>query len=492
MVESKRSLPLARSLSARLLVLTAAFVMLAEVLIYAPSIARYRWTYFEDHIAAGHLAALALEATPDQMVDPKLEKELLRHVGAHGVVLQRAMSKALMLSDEMPPSVDVMIDLRRGSFIDKIADAFATLVQQDNRVLRVRGPSPQDPNIIVEVILDETPLRYDMYDFSGRILAVSLVISLIAASFVYFSLLWLMVRPLRRLTESMVAFREQPEDPTRIIEPSRRGDEIGLAEREFAVLQRRLRAALGHRARLATLGEAVAKINHDLRGILSTAQLVSDRLASSNDPEVRRATPVLMKSIDRAVTLCSRILDFSRPRPEIAAESFALGDLVTDMATALSPALPPGAEISHNVPADLDMFADREQLFRALSNLVRNAAEAGATRIVLAARMDMTPLGRRAIVEIADNGPGLPEPVRQRLFQPFSGVRSGGTGLGMAIARDLARAHGGELTLVSTGPEGTAFRFSLPQPDEMPPKALRPPPKTPKTAAPRGATRAAE
>lgn len=487
MVEPKRSLPLLRSLSARLLVLTAVFVMLAEVLIYAPSIARFRWTYFEDHIAAGHLAALALEATPDQMVDPKLQRELLEHAGAHGVVLQRAMSKALVLSDDMPPSVDVMIDLRRGSFFDKIADAFGTLLERNNRVLRVRGPSPQDPKIIVEVILDETPLRHAMYDFSGRILAVSLVISLIAAAFVYISLLWLMVRPLRRLTESMVAFREQPEDPNRIIEPSRRGDEIGLAEREFAVLQRRLRAALGHRARLATLGEAVAKINHDLRGILSTAQLVSDRLASSNDPEVRRATPVLMKSIDRAVTLCSRILDFSRPRPEIAAETFVLNDLVNDMAAALSPVLPPGAEISHNISNELDIYADREQLFRAFSNLIRNAAEAGATRVAVGARFEATPVGRRAIIEIADNGPGLPEPVRQRLFQPFAGTRAGGTGLGMAIAHDLARAHGGDLTLVSTGPEGTAFRFSLPQPAQTPPRTLRPPPKTT-----REATRAAE
>jgi signal transduction histidine kinase len=483
MNEPKRSLPLLRSLSARLLVLTAVFVMLAEVLIYAPSIARFRWTYFEDHIAAGHLAALALEATPDQMVDPALERELLRHVGAHGVVLQRAMSKALMLSADMPPSVDVMVDLRRGSFFGKIADAFVTLFQRHNRVLRVRGPSPQNPKIIVEVILDETPLRYAMYDFSGRILALSIVISLIAAALVYVTLHWLMVRPMRRLTESMVAFREQPEDPNRIIEPSRRSDEIGLAEREFAVLQRRLRAALGHRARLATLGEAVAKINHDLRGILSTAQLVSDRLASSNDPEVRRATPVLMKSIDRAVTLCSRILDFSRPRPEIAAESFALGELVTDLAAALSPVLPAGAEITQSVPSDLEVYADREQLFRVLSNLVRNAVEAGATRVAIGARQETGTTGRRAIIEIADNGPGLPEPVRQRLFQPFAGTaRNGGTGLGLAIARDLARAHGGDLTLVSTGPEGTAFRLSLPQPAQTPPRAQRPLRKTKRAA----------
>jgi signal transduction histidine kinase len=231
------------------------------------------------------------------------------------------------------------------------------------------------------------------------------------------------------------------------------------------------------------LGEAVAKINHDLRGILSTAQLVSDRLASSNDPEVRRATPVLMKSIDRAVTLCSRILDFSRPRPEIAAESFALGELVTDLAAALSPVLPAGAEVTQSVPSDLEVYADREQLFRVLSNLVRNAVEAGATRVAVGARQETGPTGRRAVIEIADNGPGLPELVRQRLFQPFAGTaRNGGTGLGLAIARDLARAHGGDLTLVSTGPEGTAFRLSLPQPAQTPPRVQRMPPKAKRAA----------
>lgn len=467
MTESSRPSPLLHSLSARLLVFTAVFVMVAEVLIYVPSIARYRWSYLEDRLATAHLAALALEATPDNSVGRDLERELLRHVGAHGVVIQRATTKALMLSDEMPPAVDVAIELEGETFLQKIIGAFDTLVQPRNRVLRVCGISPHDPSIGVEVVLDEAPLRYEMYRFSGRILGLSLIISMVAAVFVYISLHWLLVRPMRRLTETMIAFRHQPEDPNRVIAASQRRDEIGVAEREFAVLQRQLRAALGHRARLATLGEAVAKINHDLRGILSTAQLVSDRLATSNDPEVRRATPVLMKSIDRAVTLCSRILDFSKPRPEIVPESFALCDLATDVAAALSPIIPDGAEVTHGIPAEIVIHADREHLFRAFSNLIRNAVEAGATRIVIRGRRETHGNGFRAVVEIADNGPGLPEPVRQRLFQPFAGsARTGGSGLGLAIAYDLVRAHGGELILVSTGPEGTAFRLILPQPEK--------------------------
>lgn len=249
MPDSSKSLPPPhRSLSARLLVLTMFFVMLAEVLIFVPSVARFRSNYFEDRIAAAHLAALALEATPDNLLSRELQDELLRHVGAHSVVLQRRESKALILSDETSLQIDDMINLRREMFFDRIAAVVETLVQSKNRVVRVRGPSPQDQNMTVELVMDETPLRAAMWDFTERILFVSAIVSFVTAVLVYLSLRWLMVRPMRRLTESMMAFRENPDDPSRVIIPSRRTDEIGLAEVELATLQQRLRAALGHRS----------------------------------------------------------------------------------------------------------------------------------------------------------------------------------------------------------------------------------------------------
>lgn len=454
-----------RSLSARLLVLTILFVMIAEVLILAPSLARFRWTYFEDRIASAHLAALALEAAPEAPLSPALRDELLGYVGVHSIVLQKTQAKALVLTDEIRPDIDDMVSLRRGGFFDKIAGAFETLMQSDNRVLRVRGPSPYDRTLTVEIVIDETPLREAMIDFAQRILALSIIISLMAAALVYFALLWLLVRPMRRLTESMIAFHDHPEDPNRVIEPSARRDEIGVAERELAAMQTGLRGALAQRARLAALGEAVAKINHDLRNILSTAQLVSDRLATSSDPQVRRSTPVLMKAIDRAIALCTRTLDFARPRPEIVSSDFRLRDLVIDVTASLLPLLADKAEIMNSVGADLVIHADREQLARVLSNLLRNAAQAGATRIAVGGRLERAP-ARRIVIDVADNGPGLPAHVQQRLFQPFVGTsREGGSGLGLAIVRDLVRAHGGDVTLVSTGEDGSAFRLVLPQPD---------------------------
>jgi signal transduction histidine kinase len=459
--------PPARSLSAGLLVLAVAFVMLAEVLIYTPSIARFRKVYLEERLANGHLAILALEATPEKMVSQALADRLLAHTGAHNVVLRDPVSdRKLMLMRASPPIPDATFDLRQGTFLDLIRDAFATLVQRDNRVLRVIGGSPKDPEVVMEVILDETPLRLEMYGYSRRILGLSIVISLITASLLYLALQALFVRPMRRITESMMAFEENPEDDTRVIDPSRRRDEIGVAQRQLAAMQQALRAALKQRERLAALGTAVSKINHDLRNALSTMQLVSDGLADSKDPYVRKVAPRLMDAVDRAVQLCSQTLEFTREGPPaMHRERFVLTGLVDEvralLTEPLSPGLAPadGGELVNAVDADLVVEADREQLFRVLSNLGRNAIEAGAAQVTISARS----APGATLIDVDDDGPGLPEEARHKLFQPFTGsTRKGGTGLGLPIARDVMRAHGGDISLVETGPNGTRFRLVLP------------------------------
>src|SRR5438045_5102372 len=104
-----------RSLSARLLVLTIFFVMLCEVLIFVPSVARYRMAWLDNHIAAGHIAILAMEASPTGQVDPALKNELLRHVGAHAVILHRPDGVVQMLDSPTPPKPDVTFDLNKGN-----------------------------------------------------------------------------------------------------------------------------------------------------------------------------------------------------------------------------------------------------------------------------------------------------------------------------------------------------------------------------------------
>ena len=462
MIGMKLSLPpLARNLSARLLLLTVAFVMLAEVLIYAPSVGRYRLVYLEERLAAAHLAILALDATPDQAIGKGLERELLEHVGAYSVGLTRPGVGKLMLMVSAPGPVDASFDLREGKFFGLIRDAFVTLAEDGGRVLRVVGISPKDQTTLVEVVLDEAPMRAGMVGYSERILALSLGISLFTAALVYLSLHLLLVRPMHTITGSMARFRADPEDPSRIIKPSARTDEVGVAQRELAEMQLGLRRALQQRARLAALGAGVTRISHDLGNILATARLVSDRLVDSEDPEVRRVTPTLLAAIDRAVNLCAQTLSFtSEGAPKVKRSRFDLGELVSEVGASVPEQLSGETVWRNAIETRLEIVADRDQLHRVLSNLGRNAVQAGAARIEIGAQR--APDGG-VTIEISDDGPGLSPRARERLFAPFAGSsRQGGTGLGLAIARELMRAHGGDIRLERSTSEGTCFRLDLP------------------------------
>lgn len=460
--------PLAHGLSVRLLVLTIFFVMLAEIAIYVPSIARFREQYLEERISTAHLATLALEVMPNAELSESVAMKLLDQAGAYGIALSGPGMVKRALYRKMPPSGDRIINMEMTTPWQMISDAFETLIQRDNRVLRVLGYSQQEGGVMLEVIIDETPMRQAMYDYSARIMALSIAIALLTAGLVFVSLQWLMVRPIRNLTENMMAFRSDPENPSRMIEPSGRDDEIGMAERELCVMQRDLRTALTQRARLAAIGAAVAKISHDLRNILQTASVVSDRIATIIDPEVRRMTPRLIESIDRAINLCRHTLSYARENlPPPHRSRFLLHTLADDVGA--DQMLSNGAVFAWEnfIGGDIEVAADREQLFRALSNLVRNAAEAGAKHVRISGKKT------NGIVHltVADDGPGVPAKARENLFQPFVGsAKPGGAGLGLVIARDILRAHGGDIALAETTGKGTVFRLELP---------AEPPPETP-------------
>ncbi|MBT3358212.1 MAG: HAMP domain-containing histidine kinase [Rhodospirillales bacterium] len=456
------------SLSARLLLLTAVFVMIAEFLIYAPSISRFRKVYLENIIAESHLAGLALEATADAMVSEDLENELLFHAGAYAIVLNRAERRMLALSKDMPPKVDRTLDLRDASATDWLPAAFDTLFQEDNRVLRVVARSPKDSGVTVEVVIDETPMRMAMYDYSTRILQLSVVISLITGCAVFLSLQWLLVGPMRRVMHSMGSFQEDPEDEARIIVPGARLDEIGEAERQLAGMQRDIRAALHQKSRLATLGAAVAKINHDLRNSLATAMLVSDKLAQISDPEVQKVAPRLFGAIDRAVHLCSQTLNFvgdGTPKVRLSLVNLhALALEVEDMLKTFCEGDPKHLAVcelqwQNRIDPEIEIEADNNQLIRVIENLARNSAQAGASVFTLDARLE----GERIFIDISDNGPGFPPQAMENLFQPFSGSAGrSGTGLGLVIVRDVVRAHDGDIVLAKSDETGVIFRIELP------------------------------
>lgn len=447
-------------LSTKLLVLTAVFVMLSEIFIYLPSIARYRLGFLNNVLSDAHLASLALDAAPDNMVSPELTRKLLSHAKALVIVKRMADAPRQVLIAEMPPKVSRRVNLGNPMFFPLIWDAIDVLLNGGDRVLRIVGPSPRDPATALEVLISEKPLRDGMLKYSQRILFLSLVISFFTACLVFLTLHWFIVRPVKRLTENMVRFSDDPTDEARLLEPGRRHDEVGLAEHEYSHMQKNLLTTLRQNERLAALGAAVTRINHDLRNMLASAQLVSDRLESSKDPGVQRIAPTLVRSIDRAVRLCTQTLDFAKDsKATQKVEPFMLPELAAELAAVHGPEYPDVA-FSADMPGDLTIVADRGQIFRALSNLMRNAAQSGARQITVSARAPDS----RVEITVADDGPGLPEEIREALFKPFkTRPGTGGTGLGMAIAHEIVSAHGGTIELLSSDADGTRFLLTLPQ-----------------------------
>ncbi len=454
-------------LSGKLLVLTILFVMIAEVLIYVPLIANFRLNWLNDRLAAARTAALVLDAAPSGMVPESLARQILDSVGAKAVALKMGNQRRLLAISDVPPVIDDDIDMRAVSYFRAVTDAFDTLVCPDNAVMRVVGPAPMGGDFL-EIVVEEAPLRAAMLRFSVNILLLSLVISGITAALVYLALHYLFVRPMRRITANMTAFRDDPENPGRIIVPSARKDEIGTAEHELATLQRDLASMLHQKNRLAALGLAVSKINHDLRNLLASAQLFSDRLSSLPDPRVQRFAPKLMRALERAIAFCQSTLSYGRAQ-EAAPDRkpILLEPLVAEVYETLG--LGPEASIRwiSAVERGLTVEADADQLFRILLNLARNALHALESRAVQDPGRDQIRItGRRqgavVVIEVSDTGPGLSERARSHLFEAFQGsTHTGGAGLGLAIAAELVRAHGGDIRLVE-GTIGATFHITIP------------------------------
>jgi signal transduction histidine kinase len=444
----------------------AVFVIVAEVLIFVPSVARFRVDYLQGRLELAQLGALALLATPDAVVTPDLEDELLRTAGVYNVVLRRDEVRELVLASPMPVPVAATYDLRDASDLRLMRDAMRVLLVDDSRVLRVIGRTERGAGSEIEITLPETPLRAELLAYGRRILFISLLISMATAALLFFAVRSLIVRPIDRVVAHMMAYRDDPEDARRVIEPAGGARELVEAETALRELQLRLTGALRQKDRLAALGGAVAKISHDLRNMLTTAQLLADRLETSADPAVRRTAPKLVASLSRAVSLCERTMTFGRaeePAPELT--DVPLRPIVEEVLEAERLAATSGrATFAAEVPDGLWVRADPDQLFRVLTNLVRNAGQAiEATGAPGSVRVSAGREGEATTILVSDTGPGLPAKARENIFQPFrGGARRGGAGLGLVIAAELVRGHGGKLALAATGPEGTTFRITLP------------------------------
>jgi signal transduction histidine kinase len=456
-------------LAGRVLILFAGLVMIAEVAVFVTSIVNYRDNWLRNRLSAGFTAALVFEGIPSEALSPEVTRSLLDSVGARIIVLKANGARRILAASDLPPKVDEIYDVQTTSFPAMLAATYRTLFAVDGRVLTVLGEAPQGSEA-VELTLDEAPLKRALEHAAQRVVTWSLITSLLAAAFAVAIIHVTMLRPVRRLTTSLTAFANDPENPAHIIVASGRDHEIGHAEAALALMQDTLARELKQKKHLAALGLAVAKINHDMRNMLASAQLLSDRLAGVDDPLAQRLAPKLVATLDRAIGFCQATLTYGRaadPPPQLRA--MPLRPVVADAVETTALSGHGLLQIHNAVPDRCEIVGDPDHMFRILINLLRNAAEAldraGAApgqepKITITAQR----VGAEVVIEVADTGPGIPPSARTTLFAPFqASQRHGGSGLGLAIAADLARAQAGRLVLASADDDlGTRFHIILP------------------------------
>lgn len=458
--------PITSSLRSRLLILTFIFVMVVSVFVYLPSIATFRADFLEKRLENAQIAALALEERGTNSVSPELEQELLTQAGVIAVIIRSEDRSMFLGFDVMPEEVDETYDLRNPSLGMLILDAFTTLDEAGGRVIRVVGKPMSAQTRWLEITFAESELHDALRNYSNNALVLAIIVSLITGILVYLALHWMLVRPMRRVKDNIVAFRRRPEVPRKARRAGFRSDEIGLVERELARMQEEVRRALHQKNNLAALGEAVAKINHDLRNILATAQLASDALQRVEHPRVQKISRRLMTAVSRAVALCEATIRHGKAEDPVPEKTdVSLYDLAFDVAISLG--LTEGDyRFICDIDEDFTIHVDPEQFHRVLLNLCRNAAEVQGPDGLI--EIDAMKDGEGTThMTIRDNGPGIPETVRPQLFKAFTSAKAGGTGLGLATARDMVLAHGGQIGLGETGPDGTTFNICMPGSDDL-------------------------
>jgi len=456
----KRAHLLDNSLSARVIVYSLLVTVLVTSLMSIPLVAHYSENWLKERVAASYLISLASGVFSDESVSPDLQKQLLRQASVQGITVVKTDGSTLMLGPEMPLTHDYYYDLRQSSIHTMLHLLIRVNSSPGKKVIHITDNAPGKESVLVEIDVGCHDLFEQAKEGTKRALGTALFTALLMSIFFYVFLQITVGFPLQRLTNGILAFRSNPNNVCHAALPSGRIDEIGIAEEAFQQMQNDIRSALALRARLAAIGMAVTKIQHDLRGSLSSAMVVSDALETSHDPEVRRVLPGLIGAIDRAVELCRSSINYAKEGSlKLQMERFSLSDLIDDSFEECC-SMRQG-ELVNLIPAGLPIVADRIHLCRAIGNLVKNALEAEADKIVISAviKEDMIEM------DVTDNGTGIPDKVKQQLFRPFmSSTKIGNSGLGLSIANDVVLAHGGSISIVTSEPGRTVFSVRLPAP----------------------------
>jgi len=453
-------------LSEKLILLTIAFVMLAESVIFIPSVATFRQEWLKERAESAGLIALAIQGVPDYEGSEMLSKAFMTDTGVEMVAAETDGMSELILG--MAPDSEIIetIDLREAGRLPPMGKALGTLIFEREGCLRVIADSPVMGQSSVEYLVPHTVLRGAMWDYFRNIFALSVVIALITGLLIYLALSGMIVRPVRQLASQLRRFREDPLKTYNFGPPAARRDEIGDLQREFGQMKQDVRSSFRQRDRLAALGLAVAKIQHDLRNILNAAQLVSDRIAMDPDERVAKMGKRLERVIDRGIRIATDTLDYTRQdkdgveREKLRMATF-LGEIAADTLGGFK-----GLKFINKVPTNLTVIADPDHTYRLFHNLFRNAGQAMdamQTTSPRELRLSANLSGEMAHIHIVDTGPGLPEKTKANLFKPFAGASgAGSTGLGLSISHELAVEQGGSLDLVKSDDNGTEFRVSLP------------------------------
>ncbi|MEN3931391.1 HAMP domain-containing sensor histidine kinase [Microvirga sp. W0021] len=454
-------------LSGRLLILTILFATIAEILIYIPALSYYRRALLNDRISAAHIAALVMDVSSGKQLSPENEMEVLHGVGVKYLAFERNGVRNLLAEGTINPHISKVVDLRDSSWNEMLYGALDDLWGGKSGSSRIIGNAPGMSS--VEIIIERRPLQRELIAFSKIFLGYSIFTSLVTAGLLYWALQWIIVAPVLRLSRSITHFAQSPEDTTRIIKISGRGDEIGLAEDALEKMERSLAEELRKKRHLAELGLAVSKINHELRNIFTTAQLLADRLENVPDDLVQRTVPRLVSVLDRAIAFCEATLAFGRVQEEEPKrEVFPVLDILNDSEELAG--FPTGKEIriSIDVAKDIVVDADREQLTRVIANIMRNSFQALSEANVSQKEIKImaAKAAQATSITIEDNGVGVPEIIRKNLFKPFQSSKAGqaknaGSGLGLAIAAEIIELHGGSIVLNEVE-QGASFTITIP------------------------------
>lgn len=454
-------------LSGKLLLLTVLFVMISEVLIFVPSVANYRNNWLNDRLSVGGVAATLLSET--ETLSPRVQFELLEATGAKAISLALGDTRKLIALSDEPLNITKTIDMTRNTSWDAIPCSLQFLFGMRKDDVRVIGEVDMRSGGRVDMVFGEETLRKDIQSYALNILKLSLIISGLTAALVYLSIRALLLRPLQRLSFSMKRFGDAPENAREIIKPSGRNDEVGDAEIELQSMQKSLNKTLSQQRRMAALGLAVSKINHDMRNLLASAQLFMERLELIPDPTVQRVAPKILASLDRAASYTSSVMSYGKateaaPELRVVRLRSILGDVEEVLGMVNKPE---DCTIRINVPEDLEIEADPEQLFRVMLNLCRNSVQAmeatKASGVVCRIDISCRQENNMLAIYVADTGPGIPDNIKATMFKAFqTSGKAGGTGLGLAIAAEIIAAHGGEISLEPNVSTGACFKIVLP------------------------------